>query len=48
MGLVIFNQFPDIIIRIGVSIIIGSGNYIFHREARLVHNSGVPEMAHRE
>jgi len=35
LGLVIFNEFPDAITWVGVSIIVGSGMYVFHREARL-------------
>jgi S-adenosylmethionine uptake transporter len=35
LGLIIFNEFPDAITWVGVSIIVGSGMYVFHREARL-------------
>ncbi len=35
LGLVIFNEFPDAVTWVGVSIIVGSGMYVFHREARL-------------
>ena len=48
LGLVFFNDFPDMITWLGVSIIVGSGIYIFHREARLGQNTGAQEMAHRE
>ena len=40
LGLVIFNEFPDTITWLGVSIIVGSGMYMFHREARLAANAG--------
>jgi len=35
LGLIIFDEFPDAITWLGVSIIVGSGMYVFHREARL-------------
>ena len=35
LGLIIFNEFPDAVTWVGVSIIVGSGMYVFHREARL-------------
>jgi len=35
LGLVIFNEFPDAVTWVGVSIIVGSGMYVFHRETRL-------------
>lgn len=35
-GLLIFNDFPDLITWVGISIIVGSGVYVFHRESRLV------------
>jgi S-adenosylmethionine uptake transporter len=39
LGLVIFNEFPDGITWLGVSIIVASGMYVFHREARLSANA---------
>ena len=41
LGLVVFGDFPDLLTWFGVSIIVGSGIYIFHRESKLGHNSGV-------
>jgi S-adenosylmethionine uptake transporter len=35
LGLIIFDEFPDAVTWLGVSIIVGSGIYVFHREARL-------------
>lgn len=35
LGLIIFNEFPDAITWLGISIIVGSGMYVFHREAKL-------------
>jgi drug/metabolite transporter (DMT)-like permease len=35
LGLVIFNEFPDPLTWLGVAIIVGSGIYMFHREAKL-------------
>ena len=35
LGLVIFNEFPDPITWLGVAIIVSSGMYVFHREAKL-------------
>ena len=35
LGLIIFDEFPDAVTWVGVSIIVGSGMYVFHREARL-------------
>lgn len=40
LGLVIFNEFPDTVTWAGVAIIVGSGMYMFHREARLAANAG--------
>ncbi len=40
LGLVIFGDFPDAITWFGVSIIVGSGIYIFHRESRLAQIAG--------
>ncbi len=34
LGLVIFGDFPDAVTWLGVAIIVGSGIYVFHREAR--------------
>jgi len=34
-GLLIFDDFPDPVTWLGVSIIVGSGIYVFHRESRL-------------
>lgn len=35
LGFIIFDDFPDLVTWIGVSIIAGSGIYIFHRESKL-------------
>ena len=35
LGLLIFGDFPDAITWLGISIIVGSGIYVFHREAKL-------------
>ena len=35
LGLVIFNEFPDPVTWFGIAIIVGSGMYMFHREATL-------------
>jgi S-adenosylmethionine uptake transporter len=35
LGLLIFDDFPDAITWLGISIIVGSGIYVFHRESRL-------------
>jgi len=35
LGLVIFNEFPDPVTWLGIAIIVGSGMYMFHREAML-------------
>ncbi len=40
LGLIIFNEFPDIVTWIGVAIIVGSGMYVFHREAKLAAIAG--------
>ena len=47
LGLVIFNEFPDAITWVGVSIIVGSGMYVFHREARLAASTA-DETARRQ
>jgi len=35
LGLVIFREFPDRVTWLGISIIVGSGMYVFHRESKL-------------
>jgi len=35
LGLLIFDDFPDAVTWLGISIIVGSGIYVFHRESRL-------------
>jgi S-adenosylmethionine uptake transporter len=40
LGLVIFNEFPDTVTWLGVAIIVSSGMYVFHREARLAATTG--------
>jgi S-adenosylmethionine uptake transporter len=40
LGLVIFNEFPDTVTWLGVAIIVSSGMYVFHREAKLASTSG--------
>lgn len=40
LGLLIFNEFPDAITWAGVAIIVSSGMYVFHREAKLAANAG--------
>ena len=40
LGLVIFNEFPDPITWLGVAIIVSSGMYVFHREAKLALTCG--------
>ena len=35
LGLIIFDEFPDAVTWLGVAIIVGSGIYMFHREAKL-------------
>ncbi|MBT8434020.1 MAG: DMT family transporter [Gammaproteobacteria bacterium] len=40
LGLVIFDEFPDGVTWIGVAIIVCSGMYVFHREARLAETAG--------
>ena len=39
LGLIIFSEFPDAITWLGVSIIVGSGLYVFHRESRLARET---------
>ena len=38
-GLLLFNDFPDLITWLGISIIVGSGIYVFHRESKLAQIS---------
>ncbi|MDH3630251.1 MAG: DMT family transporter [Gammaproteobacteria bacterium] len=40
LGLVIFDEFPDTVTWLGVAIIVGSGMYVFHREAKLAATAG--------
>jgi len=40
LGLVIFNEFPDRVTWLGIAIIVGSGMYVFHREAKLSASTG--------
>ncbi len=40
LGLVIFDEFPDTVTWIGVAIIVCSGMYVFHREAKLAATAG--------
>ena len=35
LGLIVFNDFPDAITWLGISIIVCSGMYVFHRESAL-------------
>ena len=35
LGLIIFNEFPDTITWLGITIIVASGMYVFHRESKL-------------
>jgi S-adenosylmethionine uptake transporter len=39
LGLIIFDEFPDTVTWIGVAIIVCSGMYVFHREAKLAATS---------
>ena len=39
LGWLIFNEFPDLITWLGISVIVGSGIYVFHRESRLAAQS---------
>ncbi len=39
LGLIVFNEFPDAITWLGVAIIVGSGMYVFHREAKLAQRA---------
>ena len=40
LGLIVFNEFPDATTWLGIAIIVGSGMYVFHREAKLAANAG--------
>jgi S-adenosylmethionine uptake transporter len=40
LGLVIFDEFPDTVTWLGVAIIVSSGMYVFHREAKLAATTG--------
>lgn len=40
LGLLIFNEFPDPVTWFGIAIIVGSGMYVFHREAKLAAQTG--------
>lgn len=48
LGFIFFNDFPDPVTWIGISIIVGSGIYIFHRESRLGIDSRPGEISHLE
>ena len=39
LGLLVFGDFPDATTWLGIGIIVGSGIYVFHREARQSHQS---------
>ena len=39
LGLIFFKEFPDAVTWLGVGIIVGSGLYVFHREARLAREA---------
>ena len=39
LGLILFGDFPDAITWLGIAIIVGSGMYVFHREAKLARNN---------
>jgi S-adenosylmethionine uptake transporter len=40
LGLIIFDEFPDTVTWLGVAIIVSSGMYVFHREAKLAATTG--------
>jgi S-adenosylmethionine uptake transporter len=42
LGLIVFNEFPDPATWLGVAIIVASGMYVFHREARLARVTKEP------
>ena len=44
LGLVFFNDFPDLVTWFGISIIIGSGIYVFHRESQ-ISKSAQPDQS---
>lgn len=39
LGLIVFDEFPDSVTWLGIAIIVASGMYIFHREAKLASSS---------
>ena len=39
LGLAVFNEFPDPVTWFGIAIIVASGMYMFHREAKLTANA---------
>jgi S-adenosylmethionine uptake transporter len=43
LGLIVFNEFPDRVTWLGVAIIVASGMYVFHREARLARVTNEPQ-----
>ena len=43
LGLVVFREFPDPVTWLGISIIVGSGMYVFHREAKLAASDRAAE-----
>ncbi len=48
LGFVFFNDFPDPVTWLGIAVIVGSGIYVFHREALLGRNAGPPKIIVRE
>ena len=48
LGSIFFNDFPDPLTWVGIAIIVGSGIYVFHREAVLGRHAGTREMIIRE
>lgn len=44
LGLIFFEDFPDAITWTGVAVIVGSGMYVFHREAVIARRSGTPAV----
>ena len=43
LGLIVFREFPDLVTWLGISIIVGSGMYVFHREAKLAASDRATE-----
>jgi S-adenosylmethionine uptake transporter len=43
LGLIVFREFPDPMTWLGISIIVGSGMYVFHREAKLAASDRAAE-----